>query len=180
MLRQASDNLLETLENLNQVVDINTKESEIKKPLNLKNNIVRVLQDLSAVLEKNDAQIVNNVADTIDVNCAPAYLDSIILNLISNAVKYKSPDRSPLITINAVKSNEGVLLSISDNGLGIDLDRYGDKIFGMYKTFHNRKDAKGFGLYLIKNQIEAMGGSITVQSVIDKGTTFNVYFNEES
>ena len=180
MLRQASDNLLETLENLNQVVDINTKESEIKKPLNLKNNIVRVLQDLSAVLEKNDAQIVNNVADTIDVNCAPAYLDSIILNLISNAVKYKSPDRLPLITINAVKSNEGVLLSISDNGLGIDLDRYGDKIFGMYKTFHNRKDAKGFGLYLIKNQIEAMGGSITVQSVIDKGTTFNVYFNEES
>ena len=107
-------------------------------------------------------------------------MDSIILNLVSNAVKYKSPDRPPLITINAMKSKKGILLSISDNGLGIDLDKYGDKIFGMYKTFHNREDAKGFGLYLIKNQIEAMGGSITVQSEVDKGTTFNVYFNEES
>ena len=131
-------------------------------------------------MDKDDSQIINNVEKDIEVSCIPAYLDSIILNLVSNAVKYKSPNRTLLITINAVKSNEGVLLSISDNGMGIDLDKYRDKIFGMYKTFHNRKDAKGFGLYLVKNQIEAMGGSITVQSEVDKGTTFNVYFNEES
>tara|TARA_R110000744_G_scaffold363903_1_gene472337 strand:+ start:240 stop:842 length:603 start_codon:yes stop_codon:yes gene_type:complete len=180
MLTQASDNLLETLGNLNQVVDINTKTSETKKPLNLRNNIVKVLENFSALLDKDDSQIINNVEKDIEVSCIPAYLDSIILNLVSNAVKYKSPNRTLLITINAVKSNEGVLLSISDNGMGIDLDKYRDKIFGMYKTFHNRKDAKGFGLYLVKNQIEAMGGSITVQSEVDKGTTFNVYFNEES
>ncbi len=180
MLSQASDNLLETLENLNQVVDVNTKTSVTKKPLNLKDNIVKVLQNLSALLDKDKSQIINNVSENIEVNCVPAYLDSIILNLVSNAVKYKSPDRQPLITINAVKSSQGVELSISDNGLGINLDKYGDKIFGMYKTFHSRKDAKGFGLYLVRNQIEAMGGSITVQSEVDKGTTFNVYFNEES
>ncbi len=180
MLTQASDNLLETLGNLNQVVDINTKTSETKKPLYLRNNIVKVLQNFSALLDKKDSQIINNVEDNIEVSCIPVYLDSIILNLVSNAVKYKSPNRPSLITIDALKSNEGVLLSISDNGMGIDLDRYGDKIFGMYKTFHNRKDAKGFGLYLVRNQIEAMGGSITVQSEVDKGTTFNVYFNEES
>ncbi|RIV36492.1 PAS domain S-box protein [Flagellimonas lutimaris] len=180
MLTQASDNLLETLGNLNQVVDINTKTAETKKPLNLQNNIVKVLENFSALLDKDDSQIINNVEENIEVSCIPAYLDSIILNLVSNAVKYKSPNRTLLITINAVKSTEGVLLSISDNGMGIDLDKYRDKIFGMYKTFHNRKDAKGFGLYLVKNQIEAMGGSITVQSEVDKGTTFNVYFNEES
>ena len=180
MLTQASDNLLETLGNLNQVVDVNTKTSETKKSLNLRKNITGVLHNLSAFLENNHTQIINNVGDNMEVKCVPAYLDSIILNLVSNAVKYKSPDRPPLITINAMKSKKGILLSISDNGLGIDLDKYGDKIFGMYKTFHNREDAKGFGLYLIKNQIEAMGGSITVQSEVDKGTTFNVYFNEES
>ncbi|MDF0715524.1 PAS domain-containing protein [Muricauda sp. 334s03] len=180
MLTQASDNLLETLGNLNQVLDINTQESETKKTLNLKKSITGVLHNLSAFLENNDTQIINNVADDMVVKCVPTYLDSIILNLVSNAVKYKSPGRPPIITINAIKSDKGVLLSISDNGLGMDLDRYGDKIFGMYKTFHNREDAKGFGLYLIKNQIEAMGGSITVQSEVDKGTTFNVYFNEES
>ncbi|WP_127138486.1 PAS domain-containing protein [Flagellimonas oceanensis] len=180
MLTQASDNLLETLGNLNQVVDVNTKTSETKKSLNLRKNITGVLHNLSAFLENNHTQIINNVGENMEVKCVPAYLDSIILNLVSNAVKYKSPDRPPLITINAMKSKKGILLSISDNGLGIDLDKYGDKIFGMYKTFHNREDAKGFGLYLIKNQIEAMGGSITVQSEVDKGTTFNVYFNEES
>lgn len=180
MLTQASDNLLETLGNLNQVVDVNTKTSETKKSLNLRSNITKVLQNFTAVLEKDNPQVMNNVDEHIEVSCIPAYLDSIILNLISNAVKYKSPDRPSVITINAIKSDDSVMLSISDNGLGIDLDRYGDKIFGMYKTFHNREDAKGFGLYLIKNQIEAMGGSITVQSEVDKGTTFNVYFNEES
>lgn len=180
MLTQASDNLLETLGNLNEVVDVNTKESENKKTLNLNKNITGVLHNLSAFLENNHTQIINNVADDMEVKCVPAYLDSIVLNLVSNAVKYKSPDRPPLITINAMRSDKAVLLSISDNGLGIDLEKYGDKIFGMYKTFHNREDAKGFGLYLIKNQIEAMGGSITVQSEVDKGTTFNVYFNEES
>ncbi|WP_421823588.1 PAS domain-containing protein [Flagellimonas oceanensis] len=180
MLTQASDNLLETLGNLNQVVDVNTKTSETKKSLNLRKNITGVLHNLSAFLENNHTQIINNVGENMEVKCVPAYLDSIILNLVSNAVKYKSPDRPPLITINAMKSKKGILLSISDNGLGIDLDKYGDKIFGMHKTFHNREDAKGFGLYLIKNQIEAMGGSITVQSEVDKGTTFNVYFNEES
>ncbi len=180
MLSQASDNLLETLENLNQVVDVNTNTSVTKKPLFLKQNIVKVLQNFSAFLNKHDSQIINHVAEDIKVECVPAYLDSIILNLISNAVKYRSPNRKPLIIINAVKSKEGVLLSISDNGLGIDLEKYGDKIFGMYKTFHNKEDSKGFGLYLVKNQIEAMGGSITVQSDVDRGTTFNVYFNEES
>lgn len=180
MLSQASDNLLETLGNLNEVVDINTKTSETKKPLNLRRNIINVLQNLSALLQKNGSHVINNVAENIQVNCVPAYLDSIILNLVSNAVKYKSENRESLITIDAVQSKEGVLLSISDNGIGINLAKYGDKVFGMYKTFHNRKDAKGFGLYLVKNQIEAMGGSITVQSEVDKGTTFNVCFNEES
>lgn len=180
MLSQASDNLLETLENLNQVVDVNTKTSATKKSLFLKQNIVKVLQNFSAFLDKNDSEVINHVNEDIKVECVPAYLDSIILNLISNAVKYRSPDRKSLIIINAVKSKDGVTLSISDNGLGIDLKKYGDKIFGMYKTFHNLEDSKGFGLYLVKNQIEAMGGSITVQSEVDKGTTFNVYFNEES
>ncbi|MGN7514948.1 MAG: PAS domain-containing protein [Allomuricauda sp.] len=180
MLSQASDNLLETLGNLNQVVDVNTNTSAPRKTLNLKQNTVKVLQNLAAFLDKNNTEIINNIGENIEVNCVPAYLDSIILNLISNAVKYKSPNRAPLITLNSVKSEDGIVLSISDNGLGIDLNKYGDKIFGMYKTFHNREDAKGFGLYLVRNQIEAMGGSITVQSEVDKGTTFNVYFYEDS
>ncbi|WP_245978026.1 PAS domain-containing protein [Flagellimonas taeanensis] len=180
MLNQASDSLLETLENLNQVVDINTNVTLSKQPLNLNESIDKVRKNLSAFLEKNKVKIINNIPQDMIVWSVPAYLDSIILNLVTNAVKYSSPERSPVITMDAKKRDKTLIFSVSDNGLGIDLERYGDKIFGMYKTFHNRKDAKGIGLYIIKNQIEAMGGSITVNSEVDKGATFNVYFNEES
>jgi PAS domain S-box-containing protein len=180
MLSQASDRLLETLDNLNEVIDINTNVNLEKSPLNLHDNIVKVQQSLSALLEKNQVEVINHVDKDLCVSACSSYLDSIIVNLLTNAVKYKSPERNPVITINAKKHDKYVVFSVSDNGLGIDLERYGGKIFGLYKTFHNNKDARGLGLYIIKNQIEAMGGSITAKSEVDKGTTFNVYFNEES
>lgn len=180
MLTKASDNLLETLENLNEVVDINTRTNLKKEPIALHDAIAKVLHNLSAFMEKNHVTIKNKVGKDQLVWSVPAYLDSIVLNLVTNAIKYSSPDRKPVIHISSKKIEQRTILSIADNGLGIDLERHGDKIFGMYKTFHNRKDAKGIGLYIIKNQIEAMGGSITVNSEVDKGSTFNVYFNEKS
>jgi len=179
-LTQASDNLLETLENLNQVVDINTNINLKKEPINIYDHIIKVRHGLTAFLEKNQVLIKNKVDQKLVVKSIPAYMDSIIMNLLTNAVKYRSPERKPIITLTTKKVDNKIILSVSDNGLGIDLERYGDKIFGMYKTFHNNKDAKGFGLYLVRNQIEAMGGKITVNSEVDKGTTFNVYFNEKT
>ncbi|WP_420321866.1 PAS domain-containing protein [Flagellimonas sp.] len=180
MLSHASDNLLDTLENLNEVVDISTNINMDKKSMNLNENIIKVQQNLAAFLERNNVEFINSVPDNLTVMSVPAYLESIILNLVTNAVKYRQPKTSPIISLNAKKQEDNVVFSISDNGLGIDLKRYGNKIFGMYKTFHNHKDARGLGLYIIKNQIEAMGGSITVNSEVGKGTTFHVYFNEES
>ncbi len=180
MLFHASDNLLDTLENLNEVVDISTNVNLDKKSLNLSENITKMQQNLSAFLEEHQVEFENFVPDDLMVLSVPAYLESILLNLVTNAVKYRHPDRSPLIELRAVKQDKHVHFSVSDNGLGIDLKRYGDKIFGMYKTFHNNKDARGLGLYIIKNQLEAMDGSISVSSEADKGSTFNVYFNEET
>ena len=177
MLTQASDSLLETLDNLNQVVDINVNVHLDREPINLYSNIAKVANNLSAFLEKSEVEIVNKIATDLEVHSVPAYLDSIILNLLTNAVKYSSPERRPRIVLEAVDRDNGVLFTVSDNGIGLDLDRYGDKIFGMYKTFHNRKDAKGIGLYMIKNQIEAMGGTIGLESKVGHGSTFKVFFN---
>ncbi|WP_435625003.1 PAS domain-containing protein [Flagellimonas sp.] len=179
MLSSASDNLLDTLENLNEVVDISTNVNLDKKSLSLNEGIERVQQNLSAFLEKNQVEIFNTVDKSLKVMSVPAYLESIILNLLTNAVKYSNPSRSPKITLEASKTEKGVTFLVKDNGLGIDLDRYGDKIFGMYKTFHNNKDARGLGLYIIKNQIEAMDGYIQVESSVGKGSVFKVFFNEE-
>ena len=106
-------------------------------------------------------------------------LQQILDNLISNAIKYRHPDREPEITITAKSVENAVQISVKDNGLGIDLKANGDKLFGMYKTFHGNENAKGIGLYITRNQIESLGGSIEVESEPDKGTTFNINFGRQ-
>ena len=180
MLPSAADNLMDTLENLNEVVEISTNITLDKKSLNLLEHVERVEQNLSAFIEKNTVSIALDIDPKLKVKSVPAYLESIILNLMTNAVKYREPERESKIELKAVKENNHVVFSVTDNGLGIDMQRYGNKLFGMYKTFHNHKDARGLGLYIIKNQIEAMGGNIQADSTPGKGSTFKVYFNEEA
>ena len=107
------------------------------------------------------------------------YLDNILTNFITNSVRYKDPKRKPIITLSAVKKNNYSILTIADNGLGIDLEKHGKKLFGMYKTFHEHKDAKGIGLYITKNQIDAMNGKVEVTSKVGKGTEFKIFFNDK-
>jgi signal transduction histidine kinase len=180
MLTKASDNLLETLENLNDVVAISTNTNLEKSPVNLRERIAIVQQNLTAFLNNHRAKIITDIPEKTLVNVVPAYIDSILMNFITNAVKYRDPNRDPVIRLSTTKKGHYNILSIEDNGLGIDLDKYGDKLFGMYKTFHNNSDAKGIGLYITKNQIEAMNGKIITQSEVGKGTTFNIYFNEKN
>jgi signal transduction histidine kinase len=122
--------------------------------------------------EKVDIEIV--IDDELELNTIPSYFDSILLNLLTNAIKYKSPERNPKITIKAEKSSGKLVLTFADNGLGIDLAKNKNKIFGMYKTFHNNADATGLGLFMTKNHIEVLGGSISVESKVNVGTTFKI------
>lgn len=179
MLIDASDNLLETLENLNEVVAISTNTNLEKKPINLNEKIKVVQQNLAAFLLNNNAKIVNSISDDVHIKAVPAYIESILMNFITNGVKYKDPERNPIINLSATSNNGYTILSIADNGMGIDLKKYGDKLFGMYKTFHDKKDSRGIGLYITKNQIEAMNGKVIACSEVGKGTTFNIYFNEK-
>ena len=179
MLTEASDNLLETLDNLNEVVAISTNVNLEKKPIVLNEKIAAAELNLSAFLKKNNAKIINQVGNDLEIKVIPAYIDSILMNFITNSVKYKHPERDPIIKLSVNKNENYTILSIEDNGLGIDLKKYGDKLFGMYKTFHHNSDARGIGLYITKNQIEAMNGKIMVCSEVGKGTTFNIYFNEK-
>lgn len=108
------------------------------------------------------------------------YLESIIQNLVSNAIKYKSNDRNPKILIETFKVKNQTILSINDNGLGIDLELHGHKIFGLHKTFHKHPEAKGVGLFLAKAQIESLGGTIAVNSQVGVGSTFLVTFKSDA
>jgi PAS domain S-box-containing protein len=171
-----SDNILETLEHLNEIVKVHDSASTDKVSLHLKQAVQRVLGILSASITKTEAVVTVAIPDNLYVQFQPAYLESVIMNLVSNALKYKHPDRRPTISIAAERLEKYVLLKVKDNGQGIDLSLHGYKLFGMYKTFHRHPDARGVGLYLVKNQVEAMGGSISAESIPGYGTTFTVNF----
>lgn len=175
LLKTVSDNLNETLLNLNEVVNIQTNINIVVEPLNLNKYIERTLNVLNDQIVLKQALIVNKVSEDVFVNYNPAYLESILLNFIFNAIRYSHPKRTPLIELNC--HHEGQLvLQISDNGIGMNLDRYGDELFGMYKTFTGNPDSKGLGLFISKNQIDAMGGRVVVESEVGTGTTFKIYF----
>jgi len=177
LLKTVSASLDETMVNLNKVVNIQTSIDVITEPLNLRDYIGRTLDVLSDQINVKSVDIRNDVpADTM-VNYNPAYLESVLLNFIFNAIRYSHPDRRPLIRLNSYPENDQMVLEVSDNGIGIDLDKFGDQLFGMYKTFTGNPDSKGLGLFISKNQIDAMNGMVTVQSILDEGTTFRIYFN---
>jgi signal transduction histidine kinase len=176
LLKTVSASLDETMMNLNKVVNIQTSIDVITEPLNLRNYIERTLDVLGDQIRMKDAEISNNVPVDTMVNYNPAYLESVLLNFIFNAIKYSHPGRKPLVELKSYRKNDQVVLEVSDNGIGIDLDRFGEELFGMYKTFTGNPDSKGLGLFISKNQIDAMNGTVTVQSVPGKGTTFSIYF----
>ncbi|TDQ11138.1 sensor histidine kinase [Pedobacter metabolipauper] len=176
LLKVVSDSLNETMINLNQVVNIQTNVNIVSEPLNLRKYINIAVSILNDQVVLTDADIRNHVPDHVIVNYNPAYLESVLLNFIYNAIRYAHPDRFPIIELSTFIENDQIVLQISDNGIGIDLDRYGNELFGMYKTFTSNPDSKGVGLFISKNQIDAMGGSVTVKSTLNIGTMFNIYF----
>jgi PAS domain S-box-containing protein len=175
LLKSVSNSLDDTMNHLNEVVNINTNISLVIKTLSLNHFINKALDVLSEQIQLNQASFIIDVPNDAIINYNSAYLESILYNLISNAIRYKHPQRKPIITIKLYKKRDKNVIEISDNGIGIDLAKNGDKIFGMYKTFSNNSDARGIGLFITKNQVDAMGGTITVESIPTIGTTFKIY-----
>jgi len=138
------------------------------------NNTIEIL---SGVILKSNAKIVSDFSEVATIRYKKVYLESIFLNLIGNAIKYKSEKRIPEIIVTSEIKNGKIILKFKDNGLGINLKRHGHKLFGLNKVFHRHPEAKGVGLFLTKTQIEAMGGEISASSKIDQGTTFTINFN---
>jgi signal transduction histidine kinase len=98
--------------------------------------------------------------------------------LISNSIKFKKEGTQPTIEITSRKMNNGLELIFKDNGLGIDLEKRGGQVFGLYKRFHDHAEGKGMGLYMVKNQVELLGGKIYIESKVNQGTSFRITFDE--
>ena len=176
MIDEATNGLNETVQHLNEVVHVKTNVNGNMVPINLYTALKSVEKNINTLFKEKEVICEIDVPRSHILKAVPAYLDSILLNLFTNSVKYCASNRQPQILISSKKEGNKVVVAFSDNGQGIDLDHHGRKIFGMYKTFHGNEDAKGIGLFITKNQIEAMNGKIEVESTVNVGTTFNLYF----
>jgi PAS domain S-box-containing protein len=164
-------------ETLNELIE----SLKIQEDLNVEQAVITfdsVFSKTKAILDgqimKSKAVVTADFSKANKIEYPKLYLESIMLNLFSNSIKYRSPHRIPEIRFQTENINNEIILTISDNGLGIDLEKHGHKFFGLNNTFHEHPEAKGVGLFMTKIQIEAMGGSIEVASEIDKGTTFKI------
>lgn len=178
MLVQSAHKLSETINNLNSIITMQNSADKTFHAINLHEQIDRTIDAVNHLIAMQNATIDNQVDKNLVVDGIPSYIESILLNLITNAIKYKKDNQDVTVTITAKDDGDYLVLSIRDNGKGIDLNKYKNSIFGLYKTFHGNKDAKGMGLFIVRNQIESMHGKIEVESTVDVGTEFKIFFNK--
>lgn len=180
--QEALDKLISSTHDLDQVVKDLNAILNIKRhtgnftEVSLHESLMRTKRILEKEIEDTGTKIINNFTEADRVYAIAPYVESILYNLISNAIKYRDPERPPLIAIKTTHENEFVCLAVMDNGLGIDLQKYKQSVFSLYKRFHLHVEGKGLGLYLVKTQIEALGGRVEIRSEPNEGTTFQVYF----
>lgn len=177
-LSLVSDNLNETLNELLEIIQIKQNGGIQHEYLNFNTMFSKIINSLQADIILKGASVSCNFEECPDIKYPKTYLESIGHNLLSNSLKYSCLNRKPEIRISTGLVEGKPVLKVSDNGLGMDLKRIGDKIFGLRKTFHSAVDSKGIGLFMTKTHIESLGGRITVESEVDKGTTFTVYFDK--
>jgi len=177
-LKTVNSSLTKTISNLNKIVNTHNTNTISKQTINLREVIVNTMNLLEVKIKKTNTIININMDSTLELDFNLAYFESIIQNLLSNAIKYRHPNRIPIIDIDSKTTDKKITITIKDNGLGLDLNKYGEDVFGLYRTFHNNENSEGVGLYLIKNQIEALNGTIDIESTVDVGTSFILSFSK--
>jgi PAS domain S-box-containing protein len=169
--------LNETINDLAKVITIKDSPSSQIETLLIKELFNNILNQVKYQIETIKPVINIDFDNAVNINTNKAYFESILLNLLTNALKYRSKDKPLIINIAITEINKKIVINFKDNGIGIDLERHKDKIFGLYQRFHNYPDSKGLGLYLVKSQIETMGGTISIKSEVNKGTAYLLTFN---
>lgn len=191
--KESIDDKLRLLKKQNQIVASlhNTFEelviaAQVKSDFDVERNYIDLEQSFLNILELLQGDVLkSNASFSFDFSLAKSiyypqkYFDSIMLNLLSNAIRYKSSERHPEVKVRSWKNNGWTYLEVEDNGLGIDLKQHGHNIFKLHKTFHGNPQAKGFGLFITKNQVEAMGGTIRIDSTVDKGSKFVIQLAQD-
>ena len=174
---------LEMKDTLNKYVDAlrtDTNINEEIKLLSLDQIFHSVTNTINELIKNSKAQFKVDFSNLPYLKFSEFYLQSIFLNLISNSLKFASPDRELIITISSRNLGDEPQLIFTDNGVGFDMEKAGSNIFKLHQKFSDNSQSKGIGLYLIRNHMESLGGKIEVNSELNVGTSFTLTFKSNS
>ncbi|MFD2033434.1 ATP-binding protein [Belliella marina] len=174
-LRTATGILNNTLQDLIDVVAIKKNKLPKIELVEFDHIIGNIEKSLSKQIEEAEADIMKDFSDASKINYIYSHLENFLTNLTTNAIKYRHPERKLQIQIKTFSRENYTIIEFRDNGIGIDLERYRDRLFGLYQRFHSHVEGKGLGLYLVREQIRAHDGSLHVESEVGKGTTFTIH-----
>ena len=178
LIKLSTDKVSVTLENyINELVKKDTNAKLRIGKLNIDECLAEVCESVNAMILSNGAVLQTDFSAFHEVEFNKSYLDSVLLNLLTNALKYRKPNVNPIISFKtSINGENSKQLSVGDNGQGFDMKKAEGRIFGLNQTFHNNRDSKGVGLFLVKKQVTEMGGDIEVVSEKNIGTTFTITF----
>ncbi len=171
-VNSSAEELDNMMKDLSEIMQIQRLSTDVFSEITFETTLEKIKQILENEIKETGAEFSTSF-EVASFYSLPAYIDNIFYNLISNSIKYRHPKRKPVITISSKLTDDSILLSIGDNGLGVDTSQK-ENIFGLYKRFHFHVDGRGIGLYLVKSQIEMLRGKIEVESEINNGTVFRI------
>lgn len=175
-IQQVAGNFDETIKDLSGILNIKDRPSILREEINLDILCNKVHMQCKSSLDESNAAVHIDFSKAAHINFNIEYLESILLNLFTNAIKYRSKTTPLQIYINTEAVENKIILKFRDNGMGVDVDYHKEKLFGLYQRFHENIEGKGIGLFLIKTQMEALRGSVHMESKVNAGTLFTLQF----
>ena len=168
----------DTIIDLNDILQVKNVVVGNKEKVYFSQIVDDIKFSISGLLDDSGVMINSDFSEVDEVSTFKSYMLSIFYNLISNSIKYKQSGLAPVIEIKSRKLADKIELSFKDNSIGMDLETKSEQIFGLYKRFHpQHAEGKGMGLFMVKTQVETLGGKISVQSKVNVGTEFKIEFD---
>ncbi len=175
-LTMSAQKLDNVISDLNSILGLKHTENKQKELVRFSTLMQDIQVSMESLIKENEVKIISDFSAIDELFTLKSYLYSIFYNLLSNSIKYRRANAAPVLEVTSAKDHNKVALTFKDNGLGIDLKKRGDEVFGLYKRFHTHVNGKGMGLFMVKTQVESLGGTISIESEVNKGTTFTVEF----
>lgn len=170
-------NLDNVIKDINSILNLKHNGNKKKEIVVFSDILNAIKHNISSTIKSENAIIQSDFSEINEFVSLKVYIYSIFLNLISNGIKYRQKNINPIIEITSFKTGNKLLISFKDNGLGIDLNKQGAKVFGLYNRFHTQMEGKGMGLFMVKTQVESLGGKITLNSEVNIGSEFKIEFD---